>query len=280
MKKHSARKVHNSLSQSNHNQNGRPRPKILWKTILPIALAVIILISGAVYASVILRENNKEQIFWDSYGLTERQIIGHNFNINADQLYDDIQRISYEIQATAEAELIRNSQQSALNNNSNARLVTYTVTTHGNVQSSLAEFRQIAAGTLNDPRGWSRAGVTFQEVASGGQFYLILSEAQYLPSFSIGCSVYWSCRVGRYVIINDYRWVNATPVWNAAGESLLNYRRMVINHEVGHFLGHPDNNAMGCGPDRLAPVMQQQSIDLRGCRPNPWPLGVELWTNF
>ena len=104
---------------------------------------------------------------------------------------------------------------------------------------------------------------------------LVLAAAGTLPSFSSGCSVQWSCRVGRHVVINQLRWTKASPAWNRAGRSLRDYRHMVVNHETGHWLGH---GHLGCpGPGRLAPVMMQQSKGLDGCRHNPWPLPSELW---
>jgi hypothetical protein len=154
------------------------------------------------------------------------------------------------------------------------RIVTYSVTTRGAVTASLSEFKQQANQTLNDSRGWSRLGVSFSEVASGGEFTLILSVASELPNFSAGCSVEYSCNVGRNVIINQDRWLGATPSWNAAGGSIRDYRHMVVNHETGHWLGHGHRSCGGAG--QAAPVMQQQSIDLQGCSFNPWPLGNEL----
>ena len=47
----------------------------------------------------------------------------------------------------------------------------------------------------------------------GGAFVLVLSEASQVPTFSSGCSAEWSCRVGRYVIINQMRWLHASPMW-------------------------------------------------------------------
>ena len=251
------------------------RRKISPRVILSIALAIIILAGGVIYASGIFGENESD-IIWNSrdFESSESSLLAYSFDINTDQLQENIQAIRYE-RRVRESSQNRNTQ-----SNNNSRVVTYTISTRGNVRSSLPEFRQMAAETLNDPRGWVRAGITFQEVPSGGQFSLILSEARLLPEFSVGCSAYWSCRVGRYVIINDYRWVNATPAWNAAGGSLRDYRHMVLNHEVGHFLGHPDNNYSCGGLGHPAPVMQQQSINLRGCVINPWPLDFELWTNF
>jgi len=156
------------------------------------------------------------------------------------------------------------------------RVVTYDVTTRGIISADLAEFRSQANAGLNDSRGWTRLGVTFQEVSSGGNFTLVLSEASQMSSFSSGCSADYSCRAGRYVIINQDRWLTATPSWNNAGGSIRNYRYMVVNHETGHWLGHNHESCGGAG--QLAPVMQQQSIDLEGCGFNAWPLASEIWS--
>lgn len=158
-----------------------------------------------------------------------------------------------------------------------SRTVTYDVSTKGAISANFAEFRAQANATLNDGRGWSRLGVTFQEVASGGAFTLVLSEASQVTSFSSGCGVDYSCRVGRYVIINQDRWQGATPSWNSAGGSLRDYRHMVINHETGHWLGHGHSNCSAVG--QPAQVMQQQSIDLQGCAFNAWPTSSELWSS-
>jgi len=119
-------------------------------------------------------------------------------------------------------------------------------------------------------------GVSFQEVASGGMFTLVLSEASQLPSFSPGCGTEYSCRAGRYVVINQDRWLGATASWNNAGGSLRDYRHMVVNHETGHWLGHDHVSCPGLGQPAM--VMQQQSIDLQGCKFNPWPTEAELWS--
>jgi hypothetical protein len=157
-----------------------------------------------------------------------------------------------------------------------SKTVTYSVTSRGVVTANMAEFRAQANATLNDGRGWSRLGVAFEEVASGGMFTLVLSEASQMTSFSPGCGSEYSCRAGRYVIINQDRWLGATASWNQAGGSLRDYRHMVINHETGHWLGH--DHAVCGGVGQPAPVMQQQSISLEGCTFNPWPTAGELWS--
>lgn len=83
--------------------------------------------------------------------------------------------------------------------------------------------------------------------------------------------------MGDTVIINDDRWAGASDAWNSSGGSLRDYRHMVVNHEVGHWLGHGHSNCSKSGAK--APVMQQQSINLQGCVFNPWPLSEELWTS-
>ena len=160
---------------------------------------------------------------------------------------------------------------------SSSTIFTYTISTNGSTKNDIDEFASQVSQTFADSRGWSRLGVTFVRVDSGGQFNIILAQASTLPSYSSGCSVDWSCRVGSSVIINDDRWSNATDAWNTAGGSLRDYRHMVINHEVGHWLGHDHENCSGDG--ELAPIMQQQSIDLQGCKFNAWPLDSEIWSS-
>lgn len=158
------------------------------------------------------------------------------------------------------------------------REVAYTIATKGAVTASFSEFKTQVNETLNSPLGWSRLGVRFVQVESGGQFQVWLSEASQVPSFSPGgCDAIVSCTVGSNVIINETRWVNGSDAWNAAGGSLRDYRNMVVNHETGHWLGHGHSYCSGAG--QSAPVMQQQTIDMQGCTPNPWPHSNEIYSS-
>lgn len=154
------------------------------------------------------------------------------------------------------------------------RVATYSIQTRGRVTADLGVFAKRAAETYADPRGWRGRGVKFRKVAVGGDFTLVLAEASTLPSFSSACSSEWSCRVGRFVVINQTRWLHASPAWKDLGAALRDYRHMVVNHETGHWLGF--GHAYCPAPGRKAPVMQQQSKGLQGCRANPWPTQGEL----
>lgn len=157
--------------------------------------------------------------------------------------------------------------------------LTYRVVADGDV-GDLDAFAVQAYQALNDPLGWPRAGVTFTQVSTdtAADFNLILAEANRLPNYDAGCSNEYSCRVGDDVIINVDRWKGGTEQWLGAGGTLQRYRRMAINHEVGHRLGHLDNEPSCAGEGQPAPVMQQQSKGLNGCLPNEWPVDEELWT--
>lgn len=156
----------------------------------------------------------------------------------------------------------------------------YCVSTKGSVGDT-GEFGRTVYATLNDSRGWPRAGLTFVESGSSKcDMTYILAAAEYMKSFSSLCSSQYSCRVGNQVIINYDRWREPTDSWLKGGGNLANYRTMVINHETGHRLDHRDNETVCQQAGKPAPLMQQQSISLRGCTINEWPLDSELWARW
>ena len=122
---------------------------------------------------------------------------------------------------------------------------------------------------LTDPRGWQPIeGVAFARTAGPADFELIIASPALVdklcyPLDTIG---QLSCRNGDKVILNARRWATAVP-WYAG--DLGAYRAYLVNHEVGHRLGHGHTTCPG--PGAPAPVMVQQSKSLYGCTANPWP---------
>jgi uncharacterized protein DUF3152 len=136
-----------------------------------------------------------------------------------------------------------------------------------------AGFAAVVSETLTDPRGWRAAGFSFV-FRDGAPYRVVLAEAAEVDRL---CRPYdvgrFSCQNGPVVALNADRWRDASPKWTG---DLGTYRRMLVNHEVGHLLGqhHPAVQCPGGG--QPAPVMAQQSSELDGCLPNPWPLQWEL----
>lgn len=147
---------------------------------------------------------------------------------------------------------------------------TYAVRVEGGIGIDADEAADEIAAVLADPRGWQELeDVRFVQVADPADAAMTLSIASpptvdemCLPARTGGR---WSCRIGEEVALNSDRWLHATPTY----DDLALYRAYMINHEVGHFLGHDHRTCPA--PDAEAPVMLQQSIDLQGCTPNAWP---------
>ena len=136
------------------------------------------------------------------------------------------------------------------------------------------DFSAVVRATLSDPRGWQAAGFQFV-FADDAPYRIVLAEG---PDVDRLCRPYdvggrFSCQNGPVVALNAARWRTATREWTG---DLDSYRRMLVNHEVGHLLGQHHPTTQCPQPGRPAPVMAQQSTELDGCQPNPWPLPWEL----
>jgi hypothetical protein len=68
-------------------------------------------------------------------------------------------------------------------------------------------------------------------------------------------------------MLNLRRWELGAPSY---GSDVARYREYLINHEVGHALGHGHVDCPKTG--RPAPVMLQQTLGLQGCHAWPYPV--------
>jgi hypothetical protein len=153
---------------------------------------------------------------------------------------------------------------------------TYCTAVRGVSAAALDDMIGKLAATYADTRGWNAGGkIGFQHVDSGCSYTVWLSAASEMTSFGDICDNYYNCQVGSNVVVNNDRWTLATDPWNATGASLEDYRVLIIDHETGHRLGFYDDPTCPAagGP---APVMMQQSIDLKGCTFNRWPTPAEI----
>lgn len=130
-------------------------------------------------------------------------------------------------------------------------------------------FAGFVMDTLNDPRGWGADGaMSFARTDGDAEITVVLASPETSTRMCrpLDTGGTLSCRNGPRAVLTHHRWVLAHPDY---GDDRTGYRHYVVNHEVGHFLGHGHVPCPGAGVP--APVMMQQTKGLLGCAPNPWP---------
>lgn len=159
------------------------------------------------------------------------------------------------------------------------RLIRYRVDVEKGIGLDGKLFADAVQKTLNDKRSWAGRGeMAFERVSSGEPEFVITlaspgTTGEWCKKSGLDTTVdNVSCDSAstERVMINAFRWAQGSVTFGP--KAMYAYRQMLINHEVGHRLGH---GHVSCRtPGALAPVMQQQtkSLDIDGikCRPNPW----------
>jgi hypothetical protein len=148
----------------------------------------------------------------------------------------------------------------------------YRVEVEKGLSLSPAEVAEEVEEILADPRGWTTDGESaFQRVPGGATDFVVKVATpgtvdDVCGRFGLNTRGEFNCNVGDDVMVNLERWELATPVY---ADDVEAYRALIINHEVGHFLGQGHVTCPGKG--KPAPAMMQQIKGMKGCVPNVWP---------
>ncbi|OON80111.1 hypothetical protein B1H18_13115 [Streptomyces tsukubensis] len=148
----------------------------------------------------------------------------------------------------------------------------YKVEVEGGTGLSANAAAQEIHTVLADRRGWTTDGRNgFQLVSSGPyDFEVKIATPDTVDRLCGAAGLHThgevNCDVGDQVIVNLKRWQTGSPEFSGP---LHEYRALIINHEVGHRIGHGHETCPG--PGLPAPAMMQQIDGLRGCRANAWP---------
>lgn len=155
------------------------------------------------------------------------------------------------------------------------RAVTFDVEVEGGLDVDAAQFAASVRSILSGDRGWEPVdkvhflALTPEQIKSGTvpQIRVTLASPKLTDSLCAPLQTLGevSCNQGGRAVINLKRWQLGVKHY----DDLAAYRTYVINHEVGHGLGH--SHATCTRPGDPAPVMVQQTHGLQGCRANPYP---------
>ena len=162
-----------------------------------------------------------------------------------------------------------------------ANIVSFRVEIDPSIKLSRQSFARAVRRILCDERSWIASGSVRFRYHPLGSLLIGLrtpdeSQRRCLQITGLSVNRTYSCGTRPEVVINSDRWFGNSSKFPA---SLTEYRRMLINHEVGHSLGLHHQSCTADG--EAAPVMMQQSKGMHSsngftCIPNPWPRKEEL----
>ncbi|WP_439659502.1 DUF3152 domain-containing protein [Lentzea sp. HUAS TT2] len=175
------------------------------------------------------------------------------------------------------------------------RLSTYTVEVENDIVFTDGDtaFGTVVQATLSHPKSWTATGSTALRRIDTGTPELRVTlasqaTARRLCGFDIpyDTSCFLRAKPG-HVVLNAARWERGAQSFQG---DIGQYRRYVVNHEVGHYFNNPHQPCAGAGA--LAPLMMQQTLttandelstlvsdiqndiavprDGKVCKPNEW----------
>lgn len=141
--------------------------------------------------------------------------------------------------------------------------VRYSAYVDPDVKYSTQTFTDLLQIYLADPDGWGGKGYAF-EYDPKAPLVIRLSSPRTIQK-ECGLPKGLSCAVlgGKKMWLNSDRWLKGA---RASQLSLDSYRQYMVSHEMGHILGHEHEKCPGKG--EASPIMIQQTLGLKGCRPN------------
>jgi hypothetical protein len=151
------------------------------------------------------------------------------------------------------------------------RLLRYAVKVEKNLPYESDETALAIQAILSDRRSWVGDGDWRLELVSdpaSADFTIYLATPGTVDRYCWPLRTFGrvSCQAGNRVMLNAWRWARGA---DAYGKDVGAYRQYLVNHEVGHRLGHYH---LGCpGKGKRAPVMMQQTKGTGSCKSNPWP---------
>ena len=141
--------------------------------------------------------------------------------------------------------------------------VRYSTCVDSDVKYSTQRFTDLLEIYLADPDGWVAKGYVFEHDPKASLVIRLSSPSTIKKECGLPGNL--SCAIvgGKKMWLNSDRWLKGAP---ASKLSLESYRQYMVAHEMGHILGHEHEKCPGKGMD--APIMLQQTLGLKGCRPN------------
>jgi predicted metalloprotease len=134
--------------------------------------------------------------------------------------------------------------------------------------------QELIADTLNDHRSWNHEfKQTLDQTQSFVNMYKYTRQKikEKFPEL-VGLSVCEYLKTPRMIYFDIQNW--NSPPKNFTGDRKT-YRQYLINHEMGHALGHMHSTLENIKKEDFCPVMYQQTKGTNQCQANQWPIKSE-----
>jgi hypothetical protein len=130
--------------------------------------------------------------------------------------------------------------------------------------------RPVAKRVLAESSGWAMGGkVAFVE-ATDCHFQFAVLRSDQMAAAATTCAGEVSCLSGSRLMFNSNNWALLPSGWSG---DLDSYRRELVNHETGHWLGF--DHASCSGERDSTPVLSAPSVVIPGCSPNWYAVPAE-----